>query len=98
MKFVIYLGIKKPHVKNTHLFKAKNMIALNQGNLKLQDDTTLIDEAGLYSLILRSKLPAAEDFQEWVTSEVLPAIRKGGGYKLYIKHTVVVLIFIFKFT
>lgn len=41
---------------------------------------TVIDEAGLYSLVLRSKLPQAEEFQEWVTSEVLPAIRKHGGY------------------
>lgn len=41
---------------------------------------TIIDEAGLYSLVLRSKLPQAEEFQEWVTSEVLPAIRKHGGY------------------
>lgn len=41
---------------------------------------TVIDEAGLYSLVLRSKLPQAEEFQEWVTAEVLPAIRKHGGY------------------
>lgn len=40
----------------------------------------LIDEAGLYSLVMRSKLPQAEVFQEWVTSEVLPAIRKTGSY------------------
>lgn len=40
----------------------------------------LIDEAGLYSLVMRSKLPQAEEFQEWVTSEVLPSIRKTGSY------------------
>ena len=40
----------------------------------------LINEAGLYSLILRSKLPQAEQFEDWVTSEVLPSIRKHGGY------------------
>ncbi|MBQ8691304.1 MAG: Bro-N domain-containing protein [Phascolarctobacterium sp.] len=39
-----------------------------------------IDEAGLYSLVLRSKLPKAEAFQEWVVSEVLPSIRNTGGY------------------
>lgn len=39
-----------------------------------------IDEAGLYSLVLRSKLPRAEAFQEWVVSEVLPSIRNTGGY------------------
>lgn len=41
---------------------------------------TLINESGLYSLILSSKLPAAKRFKRWVTSEVLPAIRKHGVY------------------
>lgn len=41
---------------------------------------TLINESGLYSLILSSKLPSAKAFKRWVTSEVLPAIRKNGGY------------------
>lgn len=41
---------------------------------------TIIDEAGLYSLVMRAKTEKAEAFQEWVTSEVLPAIRKTGGY------------------
>lgn len=40
----------------------------------------LINESGLYSLILSSKLPKAKEFKRWVTSEVLPAIRKHGGY------------------
>ena len=40
----------------------------------------IIDEAGLYSLVMRAKTEKAEAFQEWVTSEVLPAIRKHGGY------------------
>lgn len=40
----------------------------------------LINESGLYSLILSSKLPTAKKFKRWVTSEVLPAIRKTGGY------------------
>lgn len=40
----------------------------------------LINESGLYSLILSSKLPTAKQFKRWVTSEVLPAIRKNGGY------------------
>lgn len=40
----------------------------------------VIDEAGLYSLVMRAKTEKAEAFQEWVTSEVLPAIRKHGGY------------------
>lgn len=40
----------------------------------------LINESGLYSLIMSSKLPAAKKFKRWVTSEVLPSIRKNGGY------------------
>ena len=40
----------------------------------------IINESGLYSLILSSKLPSAKRFKRWVTSEVLPAIRKTGGY------------------
>ena len=40
----------------------------------------IINESGLYSLILGSKLPAAIEFKHWVTSEVLPQIRRTGGY------------------
>ena len=40
----------------------------------------VINESGLYSLILSSKLPQAKEFKRWVTSEVLPAIRKQGGF------------------
>lgn len=43
-------------------------------------ETTIINESGLYSLILSSKLPTAKQFKRWVTSEVLPSIRKNGGY------------------
>lgn len=42
----------------------------------------LINESGLYSLILSSKLPTAKKFKRWVTSEVLPAIRKTGRYQV----------------
>lgn len=41
----------------------------------------IINESGLYSLVLSSKLPTAKKFKRWVTSEVLPAIRKTGGYQ-----------------
>lgn len=43
-------------------------------------ETIIINESGLYSLILSSKLPAAKKFKRWVTSEVLPAIRKHGVF------------------
>ena len=42
---------------------------------------TAINESGLYSLVLRSKLPNAKKFMKWVTSEVLPSIRKTGSYQ-----------------
>ena len=43
-------------------------------------EATFINESGLYSLVLASKLPQAKAFKHWVTSEVLPQIRKTGGY------------------
>ena len=43
-------------------------------------EMTIINESGLYSLILSSKLPGAKKFKRWVTSEVLPTIRKTGGF------------------
>lgn len=45
-----------------------------------QQDYTIINESGLYSLILTSKLPTAKKFKRWVTSEVIPSIRKYGAY------------------
>lgn len=41
---------------------------------------TIINESGLYSLIMSSKLPIARKFKRWITNEVLPSIRKNGGY------------------
>jgi len=43
-------------------------------------EMTVINESGLYSLVLSSKLPTAKEFKRWVTSEVLPSIRKSGSY------------------
>ena len=48
-------------------------------------ETIIINESGLYSLILSSKLPKAKEFKRWVTSEVLPSIRKHGAYMIYSK-------------
>lgn len=45
-------------------------------------DVTIINESGLYSLVLSSKLPGAKKFRRWVTAEVLPSIRKTGGYNV----------------
>ena len=41
---------------------------------------TIINESGLYSLVLSSKLPTAKKFKRWVTSEVIPSVRKHGAY------------------
>lgn len=62
------------HVKESH----KNTVTIRDGIGNL--NKTIIDEAGLYSLVMRSKLPQAEAFQEWVTGEVIPSIRKHGAY------------------
>lgn len=51
-----------------------------QGGTQGNPNMTIINESGLYSLILSSKLPAAKRFKRWVTSEVLPAIRRTGGH------------------
>lgn len=57
----------------------KNTVAIHDGN-KGNPNQVIINESGLYSLILSSKLPKAKEFKHWVTSEVLPSIRKTGKY------------------
>lgn len=56
--------------KLTHQFSASGQ----------KRNMTIINESGLYALILGSKLPQAKEFKRWVTSEVLPTIRKHGAY------------------
>lgn len=76
------LGYKKPenaianHVENED--KTTTLIQGTGSNYKSK--SVIINESGLYSLILGSKLPTAKEFKHWVTSEVLPAIRKHGAY------------------
>ena len=53
------------------------------GNASPASKTALINESGLYSLILSSKMPKAKAFKHWVTSEVLPAIHKTGAYESF---------------
>lgn len=57
----------------------KNTVAIRDG-IRGNPNLTVINESGLYSLILSSKLEGAKKFKRWVTSEVLPSIRKNGGY------------------
>lgn len=49
-------------------------------NLGRQGETNIVNEAGLYSLVLGSRKPEAHEFKRWVTHEVLPSIRKHGAY------------------
>ena len=60
--------------------KTKIMMRADSQNGNVVTETTVINESGLYSLILSSKLPGAKRFKRWVTSDVLPAIRKHGMY------------------
>ena len=58
----------------------KTTVAICDTGSNYKSQATFINESGLYSLILSSKLESAKRFKHWVTSEVLPAIRKQGGY------------------
>ena len=74
------LGYAKPrNALATHVDREDKSTAPIQGPA-YETRVTLINESGLYSLILSSKLPQAKAFKRWVTSEVLPQIRKTGGY------------------
>jgi prophage antirepressor-like protein len=58
----------------------KTSVVIPDSGSNYKSKTTLINESGLYFLILSSKLPSAKEFKHWVTSEVLPSIRKNGAY------------------
>ena len=74
------LGYAKPqNALATHVDREDKSTAPIQGTA-YETRVTLINESGLYSLILSSKLPQAKAFKRWVTSEVLPQIRMTGGY------------------
>lgn len=70
----------KKHVddEDKKLFKADDLPTLKMSNY----GAYLVNESGLYSLMLKSKLPGAKKFKRWVTSEVLPSIRKTGAYSM----------------
>ena len=74
------LGYAKPqNALATHVDMEDKSTAPIQGTA-YETRVTLINESGLYSLILSSKLPQAKAFKRWVTAEVLPQIRQTGGY------------------
>lgn len=75
------LGYAKPrNAIERHVDIEDKKDAPIQGTLGGTQSMTIVNESGLYSLILGSKLEGAKRFKRWVTSEVLPAIRKTGAY------------------
>lgn len=77
------LAYNEPHKAVTrHVDEDDRMKHPIIDELGRNQETWLINESGLYSLILSSKLPTAKKFKRWVTSEVLPAIRKTGNYQI----------------
>lgn len=74
------LGYSNPNDALVRHVDAEDKGVVKYDTLGGSQDLTVINESGLYSLILSSKLPSAKKFKRWVTSEVLPAIRKHGMY------------------
>lgn len=58
----------------------KNTLRITEGIRRGNPEINIISESGLYKLVMRSRKPAAKKFVKWVTSEVLPAIRRNGAY------------------
>jgi prophage antirepressor-like protein len=69
---------KATHILSTPVDEKGTQIVRTPGG---DQEVTLVNESGLYNLILRSRKPEAKRFKKWVTSEVLPEIRKTGGYR-----------------
>ena len=79
----VILGYAKPrNAIASHVDAEDKKDAPIQGALGGMQNMTVINESGLYSLILSSKLPTAKRFKRWVTSEVLPSIRRTGRYDI----------------
>lgn len=79
----VALGYVKPrNAVSMHVEPEDKKDALIQGPLGGRQTMTILNESGVYSLILSSKLPSAKQFKRWVTSEILPSIHKTGGYRV----------------
>ena len=74
------LGLSEPHRVASRLEKDERTLMTVTDNLGRQQNTTIINEPGLYKVIFRSDKPEAKKFMHWVTHEVLPSIRKHGAY------------------
>lgn len=75
------LGYAKPlNALATHIDEDDSLKQGLTDNMGRMQETIFINESGLYSLVLSSKLPTAKKFKRWVTNEVIPSIRKHGAY------------------
>ena len=74
------LGYSNPRDALSKHADAEDKGVANCDTLGGTQEMTIINESGLYSLIISSKLPSAKAFKRWVTADILPAIRKTGGY------------------
>ena len=83
------LGYCKPeNALAAHVDQEDKTITLIQGSgSNYKSTTTLINESGLYPLVLSSKLPTAKQFKRWVTHDVIPTIRKTGSYSIGVPRT-----------
>ena len=75
------LGYKNPKVAPSQHVDAEDLIKAEIDTKGGRQTVNCVNESGLYALIFGSKLPSAKRFKRWVTSEVLPAIRKTGHYE-----------------
>lgn len=74
------LGIDTNHLGESLDSDEMNTLRITEGNTRGNPNKTIISEPGLYRLVMKSRKPEAKEFQRWVTHEVLPQIRKTGGY------------------
>lgn len=75
------LGYERPtKAVQDHIDEEDKDVVPIQDSIGRKQNTPIINESGLYSLVLSSKLPKAKAFKRWITSEVIPSIRKTGSY------------------
>jgi prophage antirepressor-like protein len=74
------LGLSNPTKALLALEKDEYALTTIQGLNRGNDQVNILNESGLYALILKSRKPQAKKFRKWITSEVIPSIRKTGGY------------------
>lgn len=74
------LGIDTNHLSESLDSDEMNTLRITEGNVRGNPNKIIISEPGLYRLVMKSRKSEAKEFQRWVTHEVLPQIRKTGGY------------------